>query len=118
MPLDECPNILKKSISNSHTSHNDLELKQARDEATSACNRLLSVLKRKRQAADTDSEDFSELSQVLATLAEEVQCQDSKAKRRKLQESEEAASAHASSSHAGITANLASCTLHTSYKSG
>ena len=77
-----------KSLLNSHTSPNGLELKQARDEATAACNRLLDVLQRKRQAGNTDTEDLHELSQVLATLAEEVQHEDSRVKRRRLQEPE------------------------------
>ena len=115
--------LSNKSISNSHTSFNGLELKQARDEATSACNRLLSVLRRKRQASNTDSEDLHELSQVLTALAEEVQCQDSRVKRRKLQEPEAADPAQASSSrqvpdHAVITTDLASCNLGSSISSG
>ena len=77
-----------KSLLNSHTSPNDLELKQARDEATVACNRLLGVLQRKRQAGNTDQEDLHELSQVLTTLAEEVDRHDSRVKRRRLQQSE------------------------------
>ena len=101
-----------------------MELKQARDEATVACNRLLGVLQRKRLAGNTDPEDLHELSEVLSTLAEEVQSQDSRVKRRRLQQSEvavtsgQASSSYQESDQAAVTANLASCTIESSLTQG